>query len=418
MLNNVLTASADAIREALGWAPGWLVGTVILIAAASVPLLLFRLILRRLYRFAGRFSPFAQTLIGRSQWPLCAMLVLLAMGFALPTAQFVGSTTIAIAHLLLGGFVLTVGWMAVTALRLSSDLYLSRVKVDIEDNLLARKAVTQVRILRGAAQTLIIIVTVGAALMTSDQVRQYGVSLFASAGAAGLVLGLAARPLLANLLAGIQIALTQPIRLEDAVVVEGEWGWVESIGSTYVVIRVWDLRRLIVPLSYFIEKPFQNWTHESADLLGSVFLHVDYGVPLDRLRARLQEIVRASPLWDRKVAVLQVTDAPANMVELRILVSARSGPAAFDLRCEVREKMIDFLQSEYPDALPRQRTDITGDGRLLAAGLREGRSGRGQAPPERGGEGHPGRDPARGAAGADAAARPAARQWAEAAGRR
>ena len=163
------------------------------------------------------------------------------------------------------------------------------------------------------------------------------------------------------MLAGIQIAMTQPIRVEDAVVLEGEWGWIENITSTYVVVRLWDLRRLIVPLSYFIEKPFQNWTHESSDLIGSVFLRVDYTVPLDRMREKLKEIASASRFWDRKTCVLQVTDTPGNMVEVRILVSARGGGNTFDLRCEVREKMIAFLQAEYPEALPRQRTEITGN---------------------------------------------------------
>ena len=190
--------------------------------------------------------------------------------------------------------------------------------------------------------------------------RQYGVSLFASAGAAGLVVGLSARPLLSNLIAGIQLALTQPIRIEDAVVVEGEWGWIETITSTYVVIRIWDLRRLIVPLTYFIEKPFQNWTHQSADLLGSVMLNVDYTVPVDRVREKLKEIVTGNPLWDGKVQVVQVTDTPNNMVQLRALVSARNSGQAWDLRCEVREKLIAFLQAEYPHALPRQRAELIG----------------------------------------------------------
>jgi small-conductance mechanosensitive channel len=160
---------------------------------------------------------------------------------------------------------------------------------------------------------------------------------------------------LSNLLAGIQIAVTQPIRVQDQVIVEGEWGTVETITSTYVVVRIWDLRRMILPLTYFIEKPFQNWTYENTDLLGSVILHVDYTVPVDRLRQRLDQIVHESKLWDGKVAVLQVTDAPANMVELRALVSARNAAQLWDLRCEVREKLIGFLQSEYPRALPHER---------------------------------------------------------------
>jgi small-conductance mechanosensitive channel len=185
------------------------------------------------------------------------------------------------------------------------------------------------------------------------------VSLFASAGVAGLVAGLAARPVLSNLIAGVQIAMTQPIRLEDAVIVENEWGWVEEITATYVVIRLWDWRRLIVPLSYFIEKPFQNWTRQSAALIGSVVIHVDYSVPVARVRDQLTEIVSQSTLWDRRVVNLQVTNATEGTIELRALVSAGSASAVWDLRCEVREKLIAFLQQTCPQALPRRRADVT-----------------------------------------------------------
>ena len=170
--------------------------------------------------------------------------------------------------------------------------------------------------------------------------------------------GLAARPLLSSLIAGVQIAMTQPIRIDDAVVVENEWGWIEEITSTYVVIKLWDWRRLIVPLSYFIEKPFQNWTREGAAIIGSVFLYVDYAVPVDRVREKLSEIVKASRLWDGRVVNLQVSDAKDHAIELRALVSARTSPLAWDLRCEVREKLIAFLRDEYPQALPRQRADL------------------------------------------------------------
>jgi small-conductance mechanosensitive channel len=189
-------------------------------------------------------------------------------------------------------------------------------------------------------------------------VRQYGVSLFASAGVAGLVAGLAARPVLSNLFAGVQLAMTQPIRIDDVVIVENEWGIVEEITSTYVVVRIWDLRRLIVPLTYFIEKPFQNWTRESSALLGSAFLYVDYRAPVEIIRNKLSEIVKSSKNWDGKVVNLQVTDAKENTVELRCLMSANSAGQAFNLRCEVREQLIDFLQKHHPEALPRQRSEV------------------------------------------------------------
>lgn len=198
--------------------------------------------------------------------------------------------------------------------------------------------------------------------MSFEQVRQYGVSLFASAGVAGLAIGLAARPLLSNLIAGVQIAVAQPIRLDDVVFLEGEYGTIEEITTTYVVIKLWDWRRMVVPLSYFIEKPFQNWTRETSALIGSVFLYVDYTVPVEKLREKLMEIARASPLWDGRVIVLQVSDAKDRTVELRALLSARSAPAAWDLRCEVREKLIAYLQEEYPDALPRTRQEVVAFG--------------------------------------------------------
>jgi small-conductance mechanosensitive channel len=189
-------------------------------------------------------------------------------------------------------------------------------------------------------------------------VKQYGVSLIASAGAAGIVVGLALRPLLTNLFAGIQLAVTQPIRIGDAVIVENEWGWVEEITGTYVVIKLWDWRRMVVPLSYFLEKPFQNWTRQSTDLIGTVLLWVDYTVPVAPIRLKLEEIAKASRLWDGQVVNLQVVDSNERAVQLRALVSARTSPQAWDLRCEVREKLILFLQEEFPGALPKQRAEL------------------------------------------------------------
>jgi small-conductance mechanosensitive channel len=176
------------------------------------------------------------------------------------------------------------------------------------------------------------------------------------------VIGFAAQKTLGNLLAGIQIAITQPIRIDDVVVVEGEWGRIEEITLTYVVVRIWDLRRLVLPIGYFLEKPFQNWTRVSADVLGTVYLVVDYTVPVDEIRAQLERIVRESNLWDRKVCGVQVTDASERGIEVRALVSAADSSKAWDLRCEVREKLIAFLQQNYPGSLPRVRAEIQGEG--------------------------------------------------------
>jgi small-conductance mechanosensitive channel len=338
--------------------PSWVVGAVTMIVPALMVLAIYRWLARWLIGLAGRVSAFLQHLLLRGQAAACAFAVIIAVGAALPAEQFSLPVTLAIGHVLLVAFILTVGWAAAIAIDISVTIYLRRFRTDVEDNLSARKHVTQMRILQRVATFVLAIITIAAALMTSAEVRQFGVSLLASAGVAGIVLGLAAQPVLSNLLAGIQIAMTQPIRVDDQVIVEGEFGWIEKITRTYIVVRIWDLRRMILPLTYFNEKPFQNWTYESAALLGSAFLYVDYTVPVERLRQKLDEILRESPLWDGKVGGLQVTNTTKDAVELRALASARSPGQAFDLRCEVREKLIAFLQAEYPHALPRQRWEI------------------------------------------------------------
>ena len=197
-------------------------------------------------------------------------------------------------------------------------------------------------------------------LMTFDAVRQYGISLLASAGAAGLVVGLALQPLLKNLFAGIQLAITQPIRIDDVLVVEGEWGRVEEISSTFVVIRIWDMRRLIVPLSYFIEQPIENWTREGSQIIGVVPLYLDYKAPIEAIREKARELVEGSKYWDGQVFSVQVTDASASTIKVRTIASAHNSSDVWDMRCMLREELIGFLQKEHPDALPRGRTLVVG----------------------------------------------------------
>ncbi|MGE0392959.1 MAG: mechanosensitive ion channel family protein [Vicinamibacterales bacterium] len=252
--------------------------------------------------------------------------------------------------------IVLMAWMFFRAVKAVATLILSRYRVDVSDNLQARAIHTQVVVLERVAGTVIVVFALASILMTFDSLRQFGGSILASAGIAGIVVGLAAQRSIATLLAGFQIALTQPIRIDDVVIVENEWGQVEDITLTYVVVRIWDQRRLIVPITYFIEKPFQNWTRASADLLGTVFLHVDYTVPVAALREELTRILRASPLWDGRVNVLQVTDAKEFTLEVRALASAANASQAWDLRCEVREQLVDFLQRTCPESLPRVRT--------------------------------------------------------------
>lgn len=240
-----------------------------------------------------------------------------------------------------------------------AQMLLGRYRLDAADNRRARGVYTQVTVLRKMAVAIIALITIASMLMVFQPVRQLGTAMIASAGVAGIVIGFAAQKSLGTLLAGLQIALTQPIRIDDVVIVEGEWGRIEEITLTYVVVRIWDLRRLVVPITYFIETPFQNWTRTSADILGSVFMHVDYGVPVDALRQELTRILEASSHWDRKVNVLQVTDLKERTVELRALASAVDAGTAWNLRCEIREKLVAFVQQNYPDSLPRLRATLT-----------------------------------------------------------
>ncbi|WP_205967347.1 mechanosensitive ion channel family protein [Aquisalinus luteolus] len=250
------------------------------------------------------------------------------------------------------------GWLVILVLRALTDARMSRYDINAEDNLEARRIATRMRVLRQMMTMVILLVTVATMLMTFPSVRAIGVSLFASAGVAGIVIGFAARPVLSNLLAGIQIALTQPIRIGDAVIMEGEWGWIEEITSTYVVVKIWDWRRLVVPLTQIIEKPFQNWTRETASIIGSVVWHLDYTAPVGRMREKLKEFLDESELWDGDVQVLQVIETSEETMELRALMSAKNSPTAWDLRCEIREKMISWLQAECPGALPRRRGQL------------------------------------------------------------
>jgi small-conductance mechanosensitive channel len=341
------------LAEAFAFAPKGVAGALILALAALIALALHEIGVRLIHRLlTGEQHSYLRSLLIATKGPTRLALLVLAIFAALPAAAFDPDVSAILARILSVATIGLAGWIAITAVHLAGDLYLRRFRIDGLDNFLARKHLTQVRVLRHVLDTLILVLTIGVALMTFEPVRQYGVSLFASAGVAGLVAGLAARPMLSNLIAGIQIATSQPIRLGDEVMVENQWGRVEEITSTYVVLGLWDLRQLIVPLSYFIEKPFENWTRDSSKLIGAVVFHLDYTVPIERLRAKALEIVKASPLWDGDVASLLVTDAKETSLEVKVLASARSSGALNDLRSEIREKMLTFLQQEYPACLP------------------------------------------------------------------
>jgi len=250
-------------------------------------------------------------------------------------------------------------WSLLVLTTIGKIALLKQYDINQEDNLKARKVYTQINVLEKVAKFMIIVLGIGLILISFESIRQIGVGLFASAGVAGIIIGFSAQKAIGTLIAGVQIAITQPFRLEDAVVVEDEWGWIEEINLNYVVVRLWDQRRLILPSTYFLEKPFQNWTRSSSDIIGSVFIHTDYSISFDALRAELDRILELTDLWDKKVKVLQVTDAKEFTVESRILVSAKNSPTAWDLRVYVREKMVEFIQKNYPESLPKTRINLT-----------------------------------------------------------
>src|ERR1700722_901542 len=263
-LTQNLQSELRAFRNALSFAPPWAVSFVLLVSAVAVAWLLHATILAAAQRILRGRRPYLRSMLNATKNPARLGLFLLALAIALPTTPLEPETRAGLAQCLLLATIFLLGWVATAALEIAATMYLRKFRLDVEDNLLARKHITQIRVLVRVLDTMIILITLGFALMSFDAVRQYGVSLFASAGVAGLIVGLAARPVLSNLFAGIQLAVTQPIRIADVVVGENGGGRGEEITSTYVVLRLWDLRRLVVPLTYFIEKPFQNWTRESS----------------------------------------------------------------------------------------------------------------------------------------------------------
>ena len=252
----------------------------------------------------------------------------------------------------------SITWFLIMFTAIVKTGFVRKFDITAADNLNARRVFTQFSILQRVAIFLIVVFAIGAALMSFESIRSIGVSVFASAGVAGIILGFSAQKALGTLLAGIQIAITQPIRIDDVVIVEGEWGWIEQIYLTYVVIRIWDKRRLVVPTTYFIEKPFQNWTRENADILGTVFIYTDFMMPIDPLREELTRLLSTTSLWDGKVNVLQVTNAVAAGMEIRALVSSKDSPTNWDLRVFIREKLIGFIQKNYPESLPKTRIEM------------------------------------------------------------
>ncbi|HYZ85073.1 MAG TPA: mechanosensitive ion channel domain-containing protein, partial [Bryobacteraceae bacterium] len=337
----------------------WMWTVAVTLIAGAAGLIAHRVVFSAARRFAARTPTAAdQYLVEYACAPARLLFPIGAIFLATPAMPLPPDMLRNYRHLL--GIILIGGsaWLLIALLHSLDEILAAKYKVDVADNLRARRIQTQVQVMRRFGVSIVVVGAIAAVLMTFPAVWNLGAGIFASAGVAGVVAGIAARPALSNLLAGMQIAFTEPIRLDDVVIVEGEFGRVEEIEPTYVVVRVWDKRRLILPLSYFIEKPFQNWTRQSSDLLGTVFVYVDYSVPVEEVRNELHRILQQSKLWDGQVWGLQVTDATEKSIQLRALMSAKDASTAWDLRCEVREKLVQFLQQNYPQALPKMRAEV------------------------------------------------------------
>ena len=337
-------------------APEAVLVPVIVIVMFAIGLALAHVALSLIARFLRRSVRLSHLVhVGRLKPPVYTVMPVLLIFLALRLTYPEEIQRPFFSGLVKVGSVALLYWLAIRVLDVASQAISRRYDMTVKDNLVARQVHTQIVVVRRILAFLIFLIALAAIFLLFQQLRAIGVSLLASAGVAGVILGFAAQKTLGNLFAGVVIALTQPVRLEDAVVVEGEWGWIEEITLVYVVVRLWDLRRLVLPISYLLENPFQNWTRTSANIIGTVMLYADYALPIEPLRAKLKTVVAGTPLWDGKVQNVQVTDITEQTMQVRILVSAADSPTAWDLRCLVREQMIAFIRSEYPDCLPKRR---------------------------------------------------------------
>lgn len=356
-MRHVLRNYLDQLAAFLPWIPDWVFGVMAFIGIVAGGLALQGAVTRFLRKRPATWHPFARKSWDKTRGLMRFMLVLFALSLTLPFLNPPHDVRDEVRKIFLALAVVQTGWIIGVIANIAIDRYVYGFKLDVVDNLMARKAVTQMRILRQAVNVMIALFTAGFALMSFDSVRQYGVSLFASAGVAGIVAGLAARPLFENLIAGLQLAFTQPLRLGDAVVINNEFGVVEEIGSVYIVVKLWDLRRQVVPLSYIFTNPFVNWTRSSSSIVGSVMFFFDYTLDVDALRAEAERLVKGSDLWDGKIFKLQVVDTTEASMKLRILVSAADSGKSADLNAFLREHLIAFVRDHYPRALPHTRQE-------------------------------------------------------------
>jgi small-conductance mechanosensitive channel len=349
LIDSAAALTREAIPEVVNWTElGIAVAVTVVLAVA-----LHRLVFAFLRRFARRTeSQVDDILVRRLDRPSLVALIAIALAYV---AQFF--PILAEAWATVGGIVmpLLIGWLAIAILRAFIAAMSARADITVADNLQARRKRTRLTLIGRVATFVIVFVTAALMMLSIPGIRDIGLTLIASAGLAGLAVGAAAQPALRSLIAGTQMALTEPINIDDVVIVEGEWGRIEDIRTTYVLVKIWDERRLVVPTTYFLEKPFENWTKHTADLLGTVLVYLDPSARLERLRAEFERRVAQHPNWDGKVAKVQVTDASVEAKEVRLLMSAANASLLFDLRCDMREAMLDWLAEHQPESFPRTR---------------------------------------------------------------
>lgn len=356
--NYTMKRITDYVYQLDDFALGIVILAVAVVIGVLVKFVLFRLL--RIYN--KRDNPvLVRSLTEHLNHPFTYFIPLLFIAMAIATLPYSDSTIYTLKRIIEVLDIIAFAWILIKLTNVGRDIVRSKYQIGKADNYRERKLYTQLQFIRKITIVLIIFIALSMVLLSFDAVRKLGTGLLTSAGVAGIVLGVAAQKSLSNLLAGLQLAFTQPIRLDDVLVVEGEFGRVEEITLTYVVLKLWDNRRLILPLNYFIEKPFQNWTRTGSDILATVYLYTDYTIPVDALRKEFEKILNATELWNKQVAALQVTDSREKTLELRALMSANSSAVAWDLRCLVREKLVYFIQKHYPYALPKERASFTGD---------------------------------------------------------
>ncbi|MCD8741328.1 mechanosensitive ion channel family protein [Mucilaginibacter roseus] len=342
--------------------PSWLWNILITITAVIIGLII-KLIIKSILNFYKNRNDYSlfRSIIVHTGRPMNHFVPLLVLNLMLPLMDMQKRFYIPFSRFVEISLIISFAVLLVSSIKVFEDYMYHVYDLNKEDNLKERKIRTQLQFIRRILVTFIVLIAVAVVLLSFDNVRKIGAGLLTGVGIGGIIIGFAAQKSLANFLAGFQIAFTQPIRIDDVLVVEGEWGRVEDITLTYVVLNIWDQRRLILPINYFIEKPFQNWTRTTSQILGTVFLYLDYNTPVDAIRAEFDRLLDNTNLWDKRVKVIQVTDAKERTIEIRALMSARNSSQAFDLRCYIRENLINFLRDNYPESLPLQRVLLTHD---------------------------------------------------------